>query len=75
MGAGGDGGAETATVDEADAVLEADRTLLLGVVLNLVLEGGLRTLRCSGPCAEAQAMGTVQRCSSILCSRPTFCKE
>lgn len=70
MGAGGDGGADTATVDEADAVLDAGLSLLLWVVLALVLAGGLRKPGCSGPCAAAHAMGPVQRCSNILTVRP-----
>jgi hypothetical protein len=70
MGAGGDGGADTATVDEADAALGTGLSLLLWVVPALVLAGGLRTPCWSGPCAAAHAMGAVQRCSIILTFRP-----
>jgi hypothetical protein len=70
MGAGGDGGADTATADEADAVLETGFSLLLLVASALMVVGGLRTPCCSGPCAAAHAMAPVQRCNIILPATP-----
>jgi hypothetical protein len=66
MGAGGDGGADTVTADEADAVLETGLSLVLLVAPALVVVGGLRTPCCFGPCAAAHAMAAVQRCNIIL---------
>jgi hypothetical protein len=66
MGAGGNGGADTATADEADAVLATGLSLVMFVKPALVVVGGLRTPCCAGPCAAAHAMAPVQRCNIIL---------